>query len=921
MALLNQVKTLNIIQHNVRDWKTQKISLCNSYYQINPDIILLGSHGLSDVEELKIFNYYIHKINNSQNKHDGTAIAIKRNIQYKLLDDFNEFLAIQITTTMGDIILATTYLPPRRPYLPIQDIFKLCNSNLPTYILGDFNARHRIFGYQDNNNVGIGFQTLIDMGKLIHLGPNFSTFIGHRTLTTPDRIFTNNKAFLNYAIQQGPITTSDHIPILFTLSTSPIQTPCNPRFQMSRADWPAYQQELLNYETSHLQDETLEKIDDEIDRFHNTVKLAVQHHIPITHYKTLPHNKITDNIRRLQVQFNNTLQYIQRHGPSIEQLRHIRTLQHTLQEETKQIHNTTWNNLLLDIDQDLNPKTFWQSINKLMGNNKKHINYLKDQNGKKLFTDEEKESAFRIQWAKVFKISEEENIYFDQEHENKIKRDMQQYIYRISPYHTVDLNKFMLLKSVNYPETLHNLRKFKEKTPGLTGLTRNMLINLPRNAILALTNIYNASLSAGYFPDVFKKAKIIFIPKPGKDPTDIMNYRPISLLDVTAKLFEKIINERLIKFLIRNNKYNPRQHGFREGRGTQTAIALITELIAMGKIKGNQVNVVSRDISKAFDKVWHLGLQYKLINLGLPDLYTRILCDYITDRTAQIQIGNYLGPSFPLEAGVPQGGVLSPNLFLIYTGDLPTPTQHSEHIIFADDITQIINYPGKSPAMMAAMTSNAIKNINTFEHKWKIQTNPNKFKIVPIMKKKLEPIIVDDEHYPYSDNTTTLGLKITRNGYSTFFTEKKHKAQAALTNLKRFKNMSSKTKQKLYTTLIKPILEYPPIPIHTQTKTNLLSLQRIQNKALRFVHNTHYTDRITNEDLHCRSGLETLNVTLHNRAINIWNTIEQQQEHTFIENIQNPQDNEEIVSHYKERQFFVLSRPKSKQPTPPPLYK
>ena len=92
----------------------------------DPDILLLNSHGLKTCEELKIPGYKIYKINYSENIYDGSAIGIKYNIKHKLFDDFDtDFLCVEIDTSLGPIQIATTYLPPRRPYLPYTDMHRL----------------------------------------------------------------------------------------------------------------------------------------------------------------------------------------------------------------------------------------------------------------------------------------------------------------------------------------------------------------------------------------------------------------------------------------------------------------------------------------------------------------------------------------------------------------------------------------------------------------------------------------------------------------------------------------------------------------------------------------------------------------------------------------------------------------------------
>lgn len=908
------VKTLTIVQHNVCHWTTRKNSLSNTYYDINPEIILLNSHGLKATEQLKLFNYNTHKCNKTNERNDGIAIAIKRNIKYKLLDNFNDdIMAIKIQTSLGEVIVATTYLPPRRPILPIAEFLKLLNYNLPIYIIGDFNARHRIFGNNDQNPIGETLNTFINTGKLIHLGPNFKTYIGIRTLTNPDKIFCNNKHYLNHVSLPGPLTTSDHTPIIFKLSTSPIQIPTTPRFRMGKANWDGFQNELLNNSTTELDQCTLEEIDNTIEKLHNDMKKAANNNIPKTLYKTLPHFKSSNDLKTIQAIYAQTINYIDTFGPNINLINNVKILQDNIQEICANKFQEKWEHIINRINEDKNPKTFWASINKLCGTNKQKQPYILDQNGRKLYEDEEIEEAFRKQWKNIFKISEEENEEFDEETEELVVDYLNNNNDRYTPHHTANFERLTPGLIITEGEAYHHLRKMKEKTPGMTGLTRNMIINLPSNSFQTLLNIYNASLSAGYFPDVFKIAKLIFIPKAEKDPKQIINYRPISLLEVTGKLFEKIINNRIRKLYEANNVYNPRQHGFRDERGTQTAIAMTTEIIAIEISKGNQVNLIQRDISKAFDKIWTNGLKYRILNSQLPNVYERLLCDFLDDRVAHVNIGQFTGPAIPLLSGVPQGSSLSPTLFSLYTSNAPEPTQFSEYIMYADDVTQIISYPGKSTQMMARHTARAIESMNKYEKQWKIKTNNNKFKILPIAKYKPSPLIVNEEVLPFTSEINILGLTITKQGYKKFITEKGNKAKAISAKLKRFRNLKASIKKKLYTTLERPIIEYPVVPLYSLSKSNIKKLQILQNKELRYIYDIKYTDHITNEELHKRANLETINVLLYNRTKKLWNKLHEMRMETYERWIKN-----EITP--KEHGWFPRSKTKIEGRPPDPKY-
>ena len=119
------------------------------------------------------------------------------------------------------------------------------------------------------------------------------------------------------------------------------------------------------------------------------------------------------------------------------------------------------------------------------------------------------------------------------------------------------------------------INSFKQRAPGEDTLTKYHMERVPPNMIKNLETIFNASLVIGYYPKKFKNSLMIFIPKVGKSPTEHINYRPISLLNVPGKIFEKIINSRRIHHLEINDLQNPRQHGFRKNRGTDTATSIL----------------------------------------------------------------------------------------------------------------------------------------------------------------------------------------------------------------------------------------------------------------------------------------------------------------------------------------------------------
>ena len=367
---------------------------------------------------------------------------------------------------------------------------------------------------------------------------------------------------------------------------------------------------------------------------------------------------------------------------------------------------------------------------------------------------------------------------------------------------------------------------------------------------------------------------MIFIIKEGKNPKDPQNYRPISLLEIVNKVYEKIINNRLLKFLENFNLLNKNQYGFRPARGTQQALALIYETISLTQKEKSQCNLVLRDISKAFDKVWHTGLKYKILQTSLPSNYIRLLSNFMTKRKARIKVNDYLGEIFNLESGVPQGRCLSQTLFILYTSDIPDPSEDCVIVLFADDLTQIIIYNEKSRTEMALKTQREIEKYNEYEKKWRIRTNLRKFQVIPISITKPEDLSIQQEPVEYKTQGKILGLQLQRNGIHNHISNRIKLAEHKLTALKALSGTSKEIKLRLVKALVRPILEYPPIPLDTVRITNKQKMQTVQNKAIEWVLGRKRRREERMEDLHMELNLEPLNIRIKNLSRKIWSKLE-----------------------------------------------
>ena len=244
---------------------------------------------------------------------------------------------------------------------------------------------------------------------------------------------------------------------------------------------------------------------------------------------------------------------------------------------------------------------------------------------------------------------------------------------------------FKLITPKELEETIKTI--LPKNSCGFDLLTNRMLKKEKTKFANKLAPLINESLSAGIFPFVLKRAKVIPIFKKG-DKTKMTNYRPISLLPVLSKVFEKVINNQITNHLNTHKIIDENQFGFRSGHSTEDAIAKFVDRIEKELITKKHVVSIYIDVSKAFDSCNHKILIEKLKKIGLRGNSLEIMKTYLKDRPQEIWIGDYCGGKFVINIGVGQGTILGPTLFKIYILDMYLSTSLFS-IRFADDTSLI----------------------------------------------------------------------------------------------------------------------------------------------------------------------------------------------------------------------------------------
>lgn len=205
------------------------------------------------------------------------------------------------------------------------------------------------------------------------------------------------------------------------------------------------------------------------------------------------------------------------------------------------------------------------------------------------------------------------------------------------------------------------------------------------NITSPIVHIINNSIDQQIFPDSWKTARVCPIPKVD-NPLHLKNYRPISILPVLSKVYEKVILHQLNEYIERTAIYNNTQSGFRKGHSTTTILLKFRDEIQKSLNRNEVTAAVLIDYSKAFDTIDHRILLQKLAALNFDKSTIKILSSYLANRKQFVQIDDKTSFHFPICFGVPQGSILGPVLFNIYVTELPTNIQ-SESIQYADDTT------------------------------------------------------------------------------------------------------------------------------------------------------------------------------------------------------------------------------------------
>jgi hypothetical protein len=471
--------------------------------------------------------------------------------------------------------------------------------------------------------------------------------------------------------------------------------------------------------------------------------------------------------------------------------------------------------------------------------------------------------------ATEFQKNNHTTAQLDSIYDNKVARSVSQI-----ENNNVAFDSSMLFTMQELHEALLQCKPFKAS--GLDSIPNVLIKKLPLQALNYLLNIYNDYAWLLYWPNVFKCAKVIPIPKAGKAHDKPGNYRPISLLNTIGKIMEKLLLKRIDSHTTSNSIIIDAQFGFRKSFSTTHQLKRVVNQLKENKTQRKSTGAIFMDIEKAFDCIWHNGLLHKLKEFKYPMYVIKLIKSFLTDRKFSVYADGRMSEWRAITAGLPQGSSLSAILYSIYTADIPIP-RDCEAAFFADDAAYLI--AAKSSNVIVKKLNKSITTINKYYKNWKIKINAGKTQAVLFPynnSRKRTPSVVlkmGETTIHFQNSAKYLGLTLDHKlNFAKHIESKKRKAYARLAMLYPLianKYLSTKNKIIIYKSILRPAVTYASPIWGGVASCHHKKLQIFQNKCLKTNYQLNW--RTPTNDLTNITGIPMLKNHIDDETIKFQN--------------------------------------------------
>ena len=674
-----------IIQWNCRGLRANYEELLLLNKNICPAVFALQETLLKADAIINFSNFsVIHKSRAGDRPSGGVALFIRKDILFSQIDLHTSLEAIAVQLTLNKTMtICNLYLSPSKPVSrhDLEDLIDQLPS--PFILLGDFNGHSYLWGSDREDSRGKMLEDLFSKLDLCTLNNGNTTYIHPATGTTSilDLSVCQPSLLLDFDwTVHDDLCGSDHFPVLLRYTTN-MDAPNVGRWNFKSADWDSFQRMCL----ADLTEESFASVHEPITFF--SEKLL---HISNTTIK-----KTSASSTRIKVPwFNEDIKEaiknrkklqrkVLRH-PTTENIDNYKRARAKARGIVKKYKKMSWKSFCDSLNSKTPSQKVWKAVRKIKGKScKTSIKHL--QQNDQLLTD--KESIANLLAYTLSNNSSAQNYTPEFQ---RIKKAKEKKKVDFSSDCTEDYNLPFTLE-----ELKRALRKSNDSAVGPDDIHYQLLTHLPEPTMIVLLKLLNSVWLNNSFPESWREATVIPIPKPGKDNSNPNNYRPIALTSCLCKTMERMVNSRLVWFLESEQKLSHLQCGFRANRSTVDHLVRFESFIRNAFVNNEQVLVVFFDLEKAYDTTWKHGILADLADLGVKGHLPKFIEGFLTNRLFKVRVGSTFSDFFEQESGVPQGSILSPALFSIKINNIiKSVLQGTDSSLFVDDFALVIK--GKS---------------------------------------------------------------------------------------------------------------------------------------------------------------------------------------------------------------------------------